>query len=73
MIPSPISSKICFNVLLCIADLSSLQQQMIISIIDSQMLLPFASANISGVISARRGKHNILAHRALRALCLHYT
>lgn len=73
MILFPISSKICFNILLCIADLSALQQQMIISISDSQMLLPFASANISGVISARRGKHKILARRALRALCLNYT
>ncbi|TNM97737.1 hypothetical protein fugu_013983 [Takifugu bimaculatus] len=66
--PFPISSKICFNVLLCIADLSSLQQQMIISITDSQMLLPFASANISGIITDRRGKHKVLAHRAVRAL-----
>lgn len=73
MIPFPISSKICFNVLLCIVDLSSLQQQMIISIIDSQMLLPFASANVSCIITNRRGKHKVLAHRALRALCLHYT
>lgn len=37
MIPFPISSKICFNVLLFIADLYLLQQQMIISIIVSQI------------------------------------